>query len=572
MTTQAPAASARPDIISLDVLLNEVDEGRIQIPRFQRPYVWTPQMMRELFESVLRGYPIGSLLFWSPRESSVLTMDKIGPLDAPKASPKVAVSLVLDGHQRLATLYGVLRLPEGYARDENIGADKLVWWLGYDLEKEEPRQMRRPEDFENPAILPLRSVLKTADFVRCARLIDSSSTMDTAQKVIYIDRADSVQRAIRDYRIALTTMRDGNVDDAVAIFSRINRSGRRMTTDQMAVALTYHQGFNLEDALDQILGSLSPYGFSDVSRTIVLQSLLHGAHQNFAKPKFDDLRKKETQEQLQAAVEPVTEALCDAAKFLNEAIGFRTGRLLPYALQFLLLAVFFGARRLSDRNLDAATRHALSRWFWATSFSGWFASANSAEVERAVEAVENFADAADTTGQQAFDAFFQDRPLRPFPKTFDRRSARIRAMLLMEIARGQLLDPVSGQPIDGSALLADADLRDLPYVFPSDGTMTARSPANRILLERKYGYSVWRVLASLLEQSLLGNVDAIAAFETHGIDGPAREAIKVRNLADFVLAREAELQRQENVFLRRFDLHIGDSLQRSDEENDVDEG
>ena len=114
MTPQALTASARPEIISLDVLLNDVDEGRIQIPRFQRPYVWTPQMMRELFESVLRGYPIGSLLFWNLRELNVLTMAKIGPLDAPVATPKLPVSLVLDGHQRLATLYGVLRLPESY--------------------------------------------------------------------------------------------------------------------------------------------------------------------------------------------------------------------------------------------------------------------------------------------------------------------------------------------------------------------------------------------------------------------------------------------------------------------------
>jgi hypothetical protein len=572
MMPQAPAASARPDIISLDVLLNDVDEGRVQIPRFQRPYVWTPLMMRELFESVLRGYPIGSLLFWEPRESSVLTMSKIGPLDAPEPATKFPVSLVLDGHQRLATLYGVLRLPESYPRDENIGADKLGWWLGYDLVTQEPRQMRRPEDFENPTILPLRSVLKTADFVRFARSIDSSSAIDDAKKIIYIDRADGVQRAVRDYRIALTKMRDGDVDDAVAIFSRVNRSGRRMTTDQMAVALTYRQGFNLEDALDKILEALSPFGFSDVSRTIVLQSLLQGASLNFTKPKFDDLRKKDTQEQIQAAVDPVTAALCNSAQFLNETIGFKTGRLLPYALQLLLLAVFFGTRRVSTQDLDDKTRIALSRWFWATSFSGWFASANSAEIERAVEAMQSFANHIDSaSGHSAFDAFFNDRPLRPFPKTFDRRSARIRAMLLVEMARGQLLDPVNGHPIDGSTLLADADLRDLPYVFPSDGTMAARSPANRILLERSYGYSVRKVLASILDQELFGSVTAAAAMETHGINEAARAAITARNLPAFVRAREVELQNQENAFLKQFDLKIGDSMERSDEEVDVDE-
>src|ERR1035441_10574260 len=107
MINSAPAASARPDIISLDVLLNDVDEGRVQIPRFQRPYVWTPQMMRELFESVISGYPIGSLLFWTPRELTVKTMDHIGPLPVPTFAPNAGVSLVLDGHQCLATLYGV---------------------------------------------------------------------------------------------------------------------------------------------------------------------------------------------------------------------------------------------------------------------------------------------------------------------------------------------------------------------------------------------------------------------------------------------------------------------------------
>ena len=572
MAPQAPTASARPEIISLDVLLNDVDEGRIQIPRFQRAYVWTPQMMRELFESVLRGYPIGSLLFWNLRELNVHTMDRIGPLAAPGASGKSPVSLVLDGHQRLATLYGVLRLPEDYPKDESIGADKLGWWLGYDLKTQEPRQMRRPEDFENPTILPLRSVLKTADFVRFARLIDSSKAIAETEKTTYIDRADSVQRAIRDYRIALTIMRDGNINDAVAIFSRINRSGRRITTDQMAVALTYQEGFNLEDALDRILGALSAFGFGDVSRTIVLQTLMQGAGQNFAKPKFDDLRKKETQERLQSAEEPVKEALCNAARFLKETIGFGTGRLLPYALQFLLLAVYFRTRGVANQDLDKEMRQALSKWFWGTSFSGWFASANSAEVEHAVKAMETFANAANVvSGRSAFDGFFLDRTLRPFPRTFDRRSARVRAMLLVEIARGQLLDPTNGGPINGSELLADLDLRDLPYVFPSNGTMAARSPANRIMLQRSYGYSVRKMLASLLDQPLLGDDTAVAALETHGINEAARDAIKTGSLQDFVRAREAELQCQENAFLKQFGLQIGESVERSEDEVDNDE-
>lgn len=578
-TPQAPAASARPDIVSLDVLLNEVDEGTVQIPRFQRDYVWTPTMMRELFESVLSGYPIGSLLFWNARDVEVRTMKMIGPIAAPVRASTAPISLVLDGHQRLATLYGVLRLPADYPKDENTSAEKLVWWMGYDLSTEQVRQMRRPEDFGNASILPLRAVLRTADFVRFARSIDSSKKLLDPEKVLYLDRADRVQRAIRDYRIALTTMRDGNVDDAVAIFSRINRSGRRMTADQMAVALTYNEGFSLDDALDGIQGALEPYGFGDVNRTVILQTLMEGGGQNFTKPKFDELRKKDTQRELEKAVAPVTEALGKAAHFLNHQIGFSTGRLLPYAFQLLLLAVFFRLRSDSTKQVNKETSHVLARWFWSTSFSGWFASANSSDIEKAVRAMKEFArQPNDRASISSFDGFFNDRPLRPFPRTFDRRSARIRAMLLVQMVRGKLLDPVSGEAIDGSRLMSDPDRRDLPYVLPIGGTKAGRSPANRILLDRKYGSSArgWiKELLSAVSAPLLAAEDerdrTIEALATHGICGSALQAIEDNDLPAFVLAREEQLRRQEDAFLKQFDLHIVGGVERSDEEIDIDE-
>jgi hypothetical protein len=577
--SQAPAASARPDIVSLDVLLNEVDEGTVQIPRFQREYVWTPTMMRELFESVLSGYPIGSLLFWNAREVEVRTMKAIGPLPAPTRAPRAPTSLVLDGHQRLATLYGVLRLPQNFPRDENTSTEKLAWWLGYDLSTEQVRQMRRPEDFDNPSILPLRAVLRTADFVRFARSIDSSKKLKDDEKVLYLDRADGVQRAIRDYRIALTIMRDGNVDDAVAIFSRINRSGRRMTADQMAVALTYNEGFSLDDALDGILRALEPYGFGDVNRTVILQTLMEGGGQNFTKPKFDELRKKVTQRELEKAVAPVTQALCCAAQFLNHEIGFSTGRLLPYAFQLLLLAVFFRLRPDPSKDIDNETSHLLARWFWSTSFSGWFASANSSDIEKAVKRMTEFAGEPTNQGViSSFDSFFNDRALRPFPRTFDRRSARIRAMLLVQMVRGKLLDPVSGEEIDGSKLMADPDRRDLPYILPTGGTMAGRSPANRILLDRKYGSSARGLIKELLAAAsapllaVEGDRDrTIAALATHGINDSALQAIEEDDLQAFVAAREEQLRRQEDAFLKQFDLHIVGEVERSDEDIDIDE-
>lgn len=562
MASQVPAASARPDIISLDVLLKDVDEGRVRIPKFQRPYVWSPQMKRELFQSVLSGYPIGSLLFWEPRDIIVQTMDRVGPISAPRPAAGNGVSLVLDGHQRLATLYGVLRHSEGPDQVKNPSQEQMSWWIGYDLETQEIRQMRLPEDFNDPRVLPFRAVLRTAEWIKFARLLDARIDISDESKALYLDRADAVQRSIRDYRIALTIMRDGSVDDAVAIFSLVNRSGKPMTTDQMAVALTYQEGFSLEEALDDILGQLDEFGFGDVSRAVALQSLLHGAGKNFVKPNFDNLRQENTRESIRSAVSPVADSLRRSAKFLNDSVGFRTAKLLPYALQLFLLGVFF--RSYGDKALDKRFERALIKWFWATSFEGWFASANSSDIEKAVKAMHAFAKSDGSAGAlKPFEAVFIDRPLKPFPRTFDRRSARIRAMLLVQIARTQLVDPIAGTPVDGSELMADPNRRDLPYVFRPAGNMESRSPANRILLPRSHGSAV----RDLLVDSLAAE-DALASFS---INAEARAALRDRNLEDFVRARETELGRQEQEFLARFNLHIGEDIERSDDEVDIDE-
>jgi hypothetical protein len=131
------------------------------------------------------------------------------------------------------------------------------------------------------------------------------------------------------------------------------------------------------------------------------------------------------------------------------------------------------------------------------------------------------------------------------------------------MAREQLLDPLSGTAIDGSQIFADRDLADIPYVFPPDGTQAARSPANRIMLDRKYGGNA----RTALEEHLYN----VAALETHGITAAARTAIQDRNLNQFVQARETEIKRQESVFLEQFDLTIAESIERSEEEVDIDE-
>jgi hypothetical protein len=88
---------------TLKKLLEDIDMGEIGLPDIQRPFVWGTSKVRDLFDSMYRGYPIGYLLFWEngyPGEHRIIGTDK---------KQKVPHLLIVDGQQRLTALYAVMK-------------------------------------------------------------------------------------------------------------------------------------------------------------------------------------------------------------------------------------------------------------------------------------------------------------------------------------------------------------------------------------------------------------------------------------------------------------------------------
>lgn len=88
----------------LDGLLNYIDNGDIGLPDIQRPFVWSNAKVRDLFDSMYRGFPVGYLLFWENANGS--GVKQIGAGDKARA---VANRLIVDGQQRLTSLYAVFK-------------------------------------------------------------------------------------------------------------------------------------------------------------------------------------------------------------------------------------------------------------------------------------------------------------------------------------------------------------------------------------------------------------------------------------------------------------------------------
>ena len=85
-------------------LLHYLDIGDIGLPDIQRPFVWRNAKVRDLFDSMYRGFPVGYLLFWENAQPNGAKQIGVGAKQHPVSS-----RLIVDGQQRLTSLYAVFR-------------------------------------------------------------------------------------------------------------------------------------------------------------------------------------------------------------------------------------------------------------------------------------------------------------------------------------------------------------------------------------------------------------------------------------------------------------------------------
>lgn len=90
--------------LTVNQLIEKIDTGELGLPELQRPFIWKDSKVRDLFDSMMRGYPIGYLMLW---ECPSLDKKKSIGVDAHSYdSPK---EVIIDGQQRLTSLYAVMK-------------------------------------------------------------------------------------------------------------------------------------------------------------------------------------------------------------------------------------------------------------------------------------------------------------------------------------------------------------------------------------------------------------------------------------------------------------------------------
>jgi len=520
-------ASVKTEVIFVTSLLADLRSGKLRVPKFQRPFVWNHEKVRRLLDSILKGYPIGSIFVWDTSERFE-NLERVGPIRVAVDQPPepTPVGYLLDGHQRLSTLIGVLTASESELTENDIGG---VFQVYFNLERQEFEHTRLPR----PHHFPVRCLIDTGDFLdECERL--RREARESAAD--WILRAKRLVAIFQGCQVGVTRVFHTDMSEAIEAFTRLNTEGVRMTPEQIFFALSYQEGdLNVAAEIDRIGEEvLSPRNYSDISRTALLRVLLAALEKDIygTAANWRDIVKNE-RDNLRDAIDAVGRSLGPALDLLRD-LGASSQKVLPYALQLVLLSEYF---RISNGDVSTDHQSVLRRWFWVTSFSGAFMVGSSTRFNEAVEAARRLARGDDVTAVLDLEV-----PALALPERFHQRAARVRTFFLFLKSLGPI-DPVSLQPIDHTL---DAGLVDARPIF-----RTAESGmllGNRALLGKNFSGDPVVAFRQLEGRS---DAEKGRVLLSHGISEAAWRALTVNDERRFAELRRAHLIEVEIEFMKR---------------------
>jgi hypothetical protein len=312
----------QPSVDRIEELAARILSGDIILPKFQREFVWSEKQVIELWDSIARNYPVGSVLLWRSRET-LKAERTIADLEIGPTQFDYPVNYLLDGQQRLSSVCGALYW-KGNDPDSrwNIAYDlRSSSFLHMDTLDSPPNHQVRLNWLSDPALF----------FTQLARV---GSEPDAAK---LRDAGNELFNRLKDYKIATVTLLEMSIEDVGPIFERINSRGTPLTIVDLMRAATWSDKFDLFDQIDMLLKEIEPKDFGDLDRKIILRSLSAAAGGGFSEGSIDNLRKYEPDDLIKAS-EVTNDAYKRAVDFLATELSIPSDRHIPYANQVVVLA------------------------------------------------------------------------------------------------------------------------------------------------------------------------------------------------------------------------------------------
>lgn len=359
--------------ISIRTLIEQVQQGQIRVPAFQRGFVWDHDRIAFLMDSIYKGYPFGSAILWQTKEQ-LKSERRLGPFALSEPTADFPINYVLDGQQRLTSIFGTFQTelePEG---DE-------VWpRIYFDLSAEEDLQESQflaleDEDVEPDRHFPINTFFDTTAYRRATKRFT-----DAQAEVI-----DSVQSIFKEARIPTQDIVTDNRGKVAIVFERVNRLGVELDVLQLLSAWTWSDDFDLQSRFAGLAEILAPFGFGDVGddSNLLLRCCAAVVARDAAPNTLMSMSGTEVRDRFDGIVNGIQGAIDFVRRHLNvEKLGN-----LPYPTVLVPLTAFFAHEPGRSINLSDTQRENLLRWLWRSFFSRRFSAGVLRNLKRDIEEI-----------------------------------------------------------------------------------------------------------------------------------------------------------------------------------------
>ncbi|PPD51430.1 MAG: hypothetical protein CTY12_07915 [Methylotenera sp.] len=304
---------------------------------FQREFVWEKEQSAKLIDSILKGFPIGTFIFWKTKEE-LRSYKEVGNHKLPETPKGDYVQYILDGQQRITSLYAIRKGIRITKDGREIDYRDIFINLDYDSENDEQIVVTEKEDVKR--YLSVHRVLTS----QVTDLLDEFPSREILKQIeVYKGR-------LTNYDFASITIKDYPIDVACEVFSRINTGGKALTVFEIMVAKTYDEtkGFDLaekyellRDGSDNEKECLVAAKFETLPESIIMQCV---AAITLRAVRSKDILKIR-REIFISNWEPMKAALFMAIDFLRSELRVPVSQLVPYPALLVPITYFFNVTK-----------------------------------------------------------------------------------------------------------------------------------------------------------------------------------------------------------------------------------
>ena len=358
--------------MKISTILDHIDSGHMALPEFQRGYVWNRDQVRGLFDSLYRRHPVGGLLVWAT-EAKTAAHRGDGPVAAG------IVKLLLDGQQRMTSLYGIVR---GKPPKFFDGKAQAFAGLRFHLDTEifafyQPIKMQ-----DDPLWIDVSKLIVSGQSGHEALIESLAERPEIGTKAVkYSSRIARIFGILDvDLHVEEVTGPEKTLDIVVDIFNRVNSGGTKLSKGDLALAKICAEW---PEARDSMNAKLKEWAGADYRFN--LDWLLRSVNTVLTgEAKFSYLHDKDALD--------IRDGLKRASKHIDTSLNLIAGRLgLDHD------RVFFGrfgvpvmVRYMDRRNgvLDAKERDKLLFWFAQAGMWGRFSGSTETYIDQDLETLE----------------------------------------------------------------------------------------------------------------------------------------------------------------------------------------